>query len=430
MFKQLDLEETMVVATGDDVSKSLEKHFNYEMTDKKAKSNLVKGASREVLEIEEMQKCTMLIFSVGAYYEVIIPSVAEWKIGTKIMNNEIKNVIPGFDENNKHMQTIIKVLCGKNMVTVTCFNSTQKIKVEGNGYQEFVKTILDPLIKTRLNRNTLENIEKYNRDVIAALSGKRKALSRPTRSVKYKAMAKFSCTKCDTIFSNKTTLARHRKIVHTRGADDSRHSMNNIPIVDDISLLEITSNEEKDAIKAITMDEACSIDKEKQTEETEQGHCVNKAEKTVVVVEKSPKSKSLFRCTSCEYSSWIEIEFESHMNSKHRDEKTFLTEPPTVKTQCDFIKIEELSCRSCEFEADCPETLQEHINSIHTTELEEHCGRCGFLTNREKDIDTHFHACHKFLKVDIKKIDNQEIKIRCDQCEYVCRFNKQFQKKN
>ena len=233
MFKQIDLEETMVVATGDDVSKSLEKHFNYEMTDKKAKSNLIKGASREVLETEEMQKCTMLIFSVGAYYEVIIPSVAEWKIGTKIMNNEIKNVIPGFDENNKHMQTIIKVLCGKNMVTLTCFNSTQKVKVEGKGYQEFVKTILDPLIKTRLNRNTLENIEKYNRDVIAALSGKRKALSRPTRSVKYKAMAKFSCTKCDTIFSNKTTLTRHRKIVHTRGADDSRHSLINIPIVGD-----------------------------------------------------------------------------------------------------------------------------------------------------------------------------------------------------
>ena len=131
MYKQIEVEETMIVATGNDVSKSLGKHFNYEMSDRKAKSNLIKGASREAFESEEMQKCTMLIFSVGAYYEVIIPSVDEWKIGSKIMNYDIKNVIPGFDENNKHMQTIVKVLFGQNLVTITCFNSTQKVKVEG-----------------------------------------------------------------------------------------------------------------------------------------------------------------------------------------------------------------------------------------------------------------------------------------------------------
>ena len=72
--------------------------------------------------------------------------------------------------------------------------------------------------EAKLTRNALENIEKYNRDVIAALSGKRKVISRPTRSVKYKAMAKLYCTKCDSMFSNKITLARHKKTDHTRGA--------------------------------------------------------------------------------------------------------------------------------------------------------------------------------------------------------------------
>ena len=39
MYKQIEVEETMIVATGNDVSKSLGKHFNYEMSDRKAKSN-------------------------------------------------------------------------------------------------------------------------------------------------------------------------------------------------------------------------------------------------------------------------------------------------------------------------------------------------------------------------------------------------------
>ena len=140
------------------------------------------------------------------------------------------------------MQTIIKFLCGKNMITVTCFNSTQKVKVEGRGYLDFVKTVLEPFIKTKLNQFALENIEKYNRDVLAALSGKRKVISRPTRSVKYKAMAKLPCEKCDKTFCNITTLAKHKRMMHTRGADDSRNSGINIPIVDDLSLLEISNN--------------------------------------------------------------------------------------------------------------------------------------------------------------------------------------------
>ena len=49
---------------------------------------------------------------------------------------------------------------------------------------------------------SVAKIEQVNKDVIAALSGKRKVISRPKRSVKYKAMAKLPCNKCDTSFIN------------------------------------------------------------------------------------------------------------------------------------------------------------------------------------------------------------------------------------
>ena len=111
-------------------------------------------------------------------------------------------------------------MCRKNIITVTCFNSTQRVKIEGRGYIDFVKTVLEPFIITKLDKCGLEKIEKYNRDVIAALSGKRKAISRPTRSVKYKAMAKLPCTKCDSTFSNSPTLAKHKRLMHTKGANE------------------------------------------------------------------------------------------------------------------------------------------------------------------------------------------------------------------
>ena len=48
------------------------------MSDQKPKANFIKGADREALEIEEKQKCKMLIFSVGAYLQMVIPAVDKW----------------------------------------------------------------------------------------------------------------------------------------------------------------------------------------------------------------------------------------------------------------------------------------------------------------------------------------------------------------
>ena len=59
------------------MSTTLGKHFSYELSDKKAKSNLLKGAGREALKVEERQKCTIFELSVGAFLEVVIPLVVE-----------------------------------------------------------------------------------------------------------------------------------------------------------------------------------------------------------------------------------------------------------------------------------------------------------------------------------------------------------------
>ena len=81
------------------------------------------------MEVEEKQKCSMLIFSVGAYLETVIPTVDRWmkSVGTLKVNDIevfVEKVTKGYDDNNKHLQTIIKFKFKKEAVTVTCYNTT------------------------------------------------------------------------------------------------------------------------------------------------------------------------------------------------------------------------------------------------------------------------------------------------------------------
>ena len=96
---EYEAENSMMVASGSNISESLGKHFAYELTDKKAKSDLIKSANREHIEFEEMQKCIMINFSTGAYLEIVIPAVAEW--GNKLIEAQtisVENVTPGYDD--------------------------------------------------------------------------------------------------------------------------------------------------------------------------------------------------------------------------------------------------------------------------------------------------------------------------------------------
>ena len=58
-----------------------------------------------------------------------------------------------------------------------------------------MKKFIKPLFEESIVNVDPNVLDKYNKDVIAALSGKRKALSRPVRSVRYKVMAKLPCNK-------------------------------------------------------------------------------------------------------------------------------------------------------------------------------------------------------------------------------------------
>ena len=247
---EIDFEynRSIIVATGDDVCESLERHFNYKLSDKKAKANFLKSAARDSLEIEEKGVCTMLNFSVGAYYEVVLPTVAKWVAGDRILNNcevRISKVLPSYDENEKHVETIIKIIINNVKITVTFYNNTQCVKVEGRGYSDFGKKNLIPLFNNKIENAPQGKIEQYNKDVIAALSGKRKVDSRPVISVRFKSTSTIHCPRCEITFLNNNQLIKHKKTKHSYKSPVKyvNLSIKCIPVVDDLSLIDITESD-------------------------------------------------------------------------------------------------------------------------------------------------------------------------------------------
>ena len=163
-------ETSLIVASGTGISSTLQRTFNYELSDKKAKSNFLKSAARETYEVEDNQLCTMINFSVGAYLEVVIPTVIEWNTSKEKYTNEnikVEQVLPGFDEKGKHVQTIVRFRFKSEKITVTCYYTTQRIKVEGKGYLFFVSSFLQPLFLNKISQVLPGKIDKWNKEVIA-----------------------------------------------------------------------------------------------------------------------------------------------------------------------------------------------------------------------------------------------------------------------
>ena len=117
------------------ISQSLSRIFGYRLSDKKATSNLLKSASREPFEIEEKQKCSLLLFSAGAYVRTVLPLISEWKNMKEVElgSNSIDTikVVPGFDESMKHIDTVISFLFnGKKSLCVALIrHKKSKLKV-------------------------------------------------------------------------------------------------------------------------------------------------------------------------------------------------------------------------------------------------------------------------------------------------------------
>ena len=125
-----DIDTSLSLTIADEMLKTLSRCIDYQITDKRAKSNFLRSAAREPIELEEKQRCSIIHVSAGVFLRVIIPLFNDWKIHVKDRQDlSVVESTKGFDENGKHVETLSRFMYCWNKITVTCYNSTQRIKV-------------------------------------------------------------------------------------------------------------------------------------------------------------------------------------------------------------------------------------------------------------------------------------------------------------
>ena len=153
----------------------LEKHFDdkraheYNLNDKAAKAKLLKSTKRIPLEVTENTSSSNLTFSVGAWNHVVLPSVRYWNSvkGEKrcvvdTVEVTIASVEMGREAGGLHVDTKIVFYANRNEIVCHFYNTTQRILINGHGYNMLVKTFLKPYFEAKINLNNIE-IANFNK---------------------------------------------------------------------------------------------------------------------------------------------------------------------------------------------------------------------------------------------------------------------------
>ena len=143
--------------------------FNYSLNEAKTKKKLYDGANRKPFEKEEKKASTILIFSDGAFTEVVLNAIIEIKNGPKhfiIGKESVERIsIDRRDElMGRHMDTKIQFEVNGEKITMHVYNSTQKIMIQGKRYKWFVENYLEPFLKIRISRS-LQKIKQINETI-------------------------------------------------------------------------------------------------------------------------------------------------------------------------------------------------------------------------------------------------------------------------
>ena len=210
--------ENMVEDTEVALNKDTKRVFDYNLNDKAAKAKLLKGAKREAFDVVENSSSANLIFNLGSWSQVVLPSICYWN---EIKGNksckvdeitvQIADVKMGKDVGGKHIDTQVVFFSNRDKVVLHCYNTTQLILVNGHGYAKFISMFLKPYFESKINLNR-EIIIKFNDSALETLENKKIKRS----NVKYtRGPTHLWCTKCDFAAKSRPALAKHKKATHS-----------------------------------------------------------------------------------------------------------------------------------------------------------------------------------------------------------------------
>ena len=196
--------------------KSTKRNFIYNLNEKTAKGKLLKGAKRSPMDIVENSTSCNIIFSLGAWSTVVIPSLFYWSdvkgeksctIGGDTIR--VLDVKFGKDLGGRHVDTQVVFAMNHDKITLHCYNTTQLILANGRGYLKLVEVFLKPYFHSKIQNNS-DDINIYNEHAISTLGPKKVKRS----SISTKTSSLLTCENCEFTSLTKVSLLKHKKSKH------------------------------------------------------------------------------------------------------------------------------------------------------------------------------------------------------------------------
>ena len=411
--------------------------FEYNLDDKAAKAKLLKGAKRDHFEVVSNQTSCNLVFSVGSWNHVVLPSVqylSQIK-GSKtctIGTTEVKvvSVKTGKDIVGKHIDTQIVFFANRDKVVCHFYNTTQLILVNGHGYAKLVEVFLKPFFESKIPLYE-EDIETYNKLVIETLGAKKVKRS----NVKYKGGSTFPCIKCDFAGKTMTALEKHKKKDHavsfvastTASLSASlalpRHSTRNNSIIeamieDNITITDLSASTNENDVGIGNDNEVLKYTCLECNFATKDKGCMDAHVKNVHTDSRTGVD---FICRVCKhefdkednYNAHVktheikiqEVPTESLLDSSSGSEKEIVTLDVNVSPS---IMSEQFQCAKCEFAFPGILELNTHIEMTHQPKMKHSgvqddtsfvetltCRICDFDGSASGDLKKHMLDTHK-----------------------------------
>ena len=225
--------------------------FDYKLNDKASRSKLLKAAKRTPLEVDENSTSTNLVYSAGAWYHVVLPSIKYFeevkdektcKVGEYSVR--VGGIRLGKESNGKHVNTQIVFFGDRDKIVCHLYNTTQLILINGVGYKKFIDLFFKPFFDSKINE-CLEDIEQFNDEVAAKLSPKTVKRS----DIKLKRGPLYPCNSCEFASKSAAALKKHKKTDHILSLSSSkklaepRQSTRNNSVVENLMIEDLTATD-------------------------------------------------------------------------------------------------------------------------------------------------------------------------------------------
>ena len=397
--------------------------FDYALNKKRAKAKLLKGAKRENLIVEVKNGCVNLLFSDGAYIELVLPLMKSWnkKVNKvfEINNTQIKviEIDTGIEESGNHVDTKLVIMANNQRFVLHAYNGTQNLMVQGKNYEQFAVNCLQPFFQQKI-QESLDIINKNNANIKEALSNKELEVPKQV-----------NCPQCEVRKTTKAELKVHMKTCHTKPSLSS--PQNKIPKIlnENVSLHDISDQEmeklDEEKIMPLLEDaiscDLCDFDpksiKELEdhvksihinliSEENEfnlhlgQKHIMNEEQNDDKIKSSTPKKQSAstlgeenviskVECNKCTEMLSSQESLDDHLKEKHKLMNTY-------------------NCTTCEFNTTVLRNFENHVITTHTMENASiTCEICGVELETIADLEKHKNKEHVLLRS------------RCGNCDLV-----------